>query len=43
MLPMDRIRDFSKVGDAAHVPNLIDIQLSSYERFLQQTTDQARR
>jgi len=43
MLPMDRIRDFSKVGDAAPVPNLIDIQLSSYERFLQQATEPAKR
>ncbi len=35
MLKMDRVRDFSKVGDAAPIPNLIDIQLASYSRFLQ--------
>ncbi len=35
MLKMDRVRNFSKVGDAIQVPNLIDIQLLSYERFLQ--------
>jgi DNA-directed RNA polymerase subunit beta len=40
---MDRVRDFSKVGDAAPVPNLIDIQLASYERFLQQATDPKKR
>lgn len=36
---MTGTRDFSKVGDAAPVPNLIDIQLASYERFLQQTCE----
>ena len=42
-LSMEKVRDFSKVGDAAPVPNLIDIQLSSYERFLQQGIDPAQR
>jgi DNA-directed RNA polymerase subunit beta len=32
---MDKVRNFSKVGDAAPVPNLIDIQLAGYDRFLQ--------
>ncbi|MCD6304549.1 MAG: DNA-directed RNA polymerase subunit beta [Planctomycetes bacterium] len=35
MLRINKVRNFSKVGDGAAVPNLIDIQLSSYERFLQ--------
>ncbi len=35
MLKMDRVRNFSKVGDAVQVPNLIDIQMLSYSRFLQ--------
>jgi len=35
MLRMDRTRSFSKVGDAIPVPNLLDVQVSSYERFLQ--------
>ena len=46
MLQMDQVgevRDFSKVGDAAPVPNLIDIQLSSYGRFLQAETPPERR
>ena len=35
MLPMGQVRDFSKVGDSAPVPNLIELQTASYERFLQ--------
>ncbi len=35
MLRMDKVRDFSKIGDALPVANLIDIQTASYERFLQ--------
>ena len=30
------VRDFSKIGDAVEIPNLIDIQQSSYSRFLQE-------
>ncbi len=30
------VRDFSKVGDAIPIPNLIDIQTKSYARFLQE-------
>jgi len=43
MLRVDKVRDFSKVGDAAPVPNLIDIQLASYERFLQMEVQPDRR
>jgi len=39
MVHVDKVRNFSKVGDAAPVPNLIDIQLSSYERFLQKEAE----
>ena len=28
-------RDFSKRGDALPIPNLIDVQIASYKRFLQ--------
>jgi DNA-directed RNA polymerase subunit beta len=40
---MDRVRNFQKVGDAAPIPNLIDIQTASYARFLQADADPARR
>jgi len=43
MLRMDRVRNFQKVGDAAPIPNLIDIQTASYARFLQADADPARR
>ena len=29
------VRDFSKIGDAVAIPNLIEIQCASYRRFLQ--------
>ena len=29
------VRDFSKIGDAVAIPNLVEIQRSSYNRFLQ--------
>jgi DNA-directed RNA polymerase subunit beta len=32
---MDKVRNFSKVGDAIPVPNLIEVQVDSYARFLQ--------
>ncbi len=35
MFRMDRVRDFSKVGDSAPIPDLIDLQRGSYDRFLQ--------
>ena len=43
MLRMERVRDFSKVGDALPIPNLNDIQVTSYTRFLQVDTDPGRR
>ena len=30
------VRDFSKIGDAIAIPNLIEIQRASYSRFLQE-------
>ncbi len=36
MLHMDKVRDYSKIGDALPIPNLIDIQTKSYKRFLQE-------
>ena len=43
MLRMDKVRNFSKVGDAAPIPNLIDIQLAGYNRFLQADPDESGR
>ena len=43
MLRMDRVLDFSKVGDAIEPPDLIQIQTASYERFLQADTDPEKR
>jgi len=43
MLRMDKTRDFSRVGDGAPVPNLIDIQVAAYERFLQETVSPDKR
>src|SRR5438034_5488100 len=37
------VRDFSKRGDALPIPNLIDVQIESYQRFLQQETDKTKR
>lgn len=37
------IRDFSKVGDALPVPDLIRIQRQAYERFLQDGVDPSKR
>ncbi len=35
-MQMTTVRDYSKHGDALPVPNLIEVQLTAYERFLQQ-------
>ncbi|MHC4063578.1 MAG: DNA-directed RNA polymerase subunit beta, partial [Planctomycetota bacterium] len=35
MVQSRTVRSFRKVGDGAEIPNLIEIQTSSYERFLQ--------
>jgi len=43
MAQTDRVRDFSKVGDALPIPNLNDIQVNSYARFLQADTAPDRR
>ncbi len=43
MLQVSRVRNFSKVGDGAPIPNLIDIQTAGYARFLQAEADPARR
>ena len=36
MFRLEKVRNFSKVGDAAPIPNLISVQTESYARFLQQ-------
>jgi len=43
MIAMNRIRSFSKVGDAVPVPDLIEVQLASYEKFLQRNVDPKKR
>ncbi len=43
MLVYEEVRNFSKVGDSAPIPNLNDIQVKSYARFLQQDVEPARR
>jgi DNA-directed RNA polymerase subunit beta len=37
------VRDFSKRGDALPIPNLIDVQIAAYVRFLQKEVDPAKR
>ncbi len=37
------VRDFSKRGDALPIPNLIDVQIAAYHRFLQKETDVTKR
>ena len=37
------IRDFSKVGDAVAIPDLIEIQTHSYARFLQEGVETGKR
>ncbi len=43
MLLPEKVRDFSKVGDAAEIPNLIEVQVASYKRFLQADLDPDKR
>jgi len=43
MFRTDKVRSFSRVGDAVAVPDLIEIQIASYQRFLQQHVDPAKR
>ncbi len=40
---LHEVRDFSKRGEAMPVPNLIRIQIESYQRFLQKDVDPAKR
>jgi DNA-directed RNA polymerase subunit beta len=40
---VQEIRDFSKRGDALPIPNLIDVQIESYQRFLQKEIEPAKR
>ena len=40
---VNEVRDFSKRGDALPIPNLIDVQIESYQRFLQQETEPTKR
>src|SRR5256885_4233348 len=37
------VRDYSKRGEALPIPNLIDVQIESYQRFLQKEVDPAKR
>jgi len=37
------VRDFSKIGDAMPIPNLIHVQLAAHQRFLQKDTDPLKR
>src|SRR6187431_2071109 len=37
------VRDFSKRGDALPIPNLIEVQIAAYQRFLQKETEPAKR
>ena len=43
MLRMEKVRNFSKVGDAAAIPDIIELQIASYARFLQADADPAKR
>src|SRR6186713_19646 len=42
-MKVPEVRDFSKRGDALPIPNLIDVQISAYKRFLQQEVEPAKR
>src|SRR6476619_4095611 len=37
------VRDYSKRGEALPIPNLIDVQIESYQRFLQKEVEPAKR
>ncbi len=43
MLKMEKVRDFSKVGDGAPIPNLSNIQVDNYMRFLQLDVEPTKR
>src|SRR5580700_2487046 len=40
---LHEVRDYSKRGDALPIPNLIDVQIESYQRFLQKEIEPAKR
>ncbi|MCC7351624.1 MAG: DNA-directed RNA polymerase subunit beta [Phycisphaerales bacterium] len=42
-MQVHEVRDFSKRGDALPIPNLIDVQIESYQRFLQKEVDPSKR
>ena len=37
------VRNFGKIGDGIAVPDLMELQLKSYGRFLQRDVDQTKR
>ena len=37
------VRDFSKRGEALPIPNLIDVQIESYQKFLQKEVEPTKR
>src|ERR1700761_119754 len=39
LMQVQEIRDYSKRGEALPVPNLIDVQIESYQRFLQKEVE----
>jgi len=43
MMRMTKVRNFSKIGDGAPIPDLIEIQTASYARFLQADVEPAKR
>jgi DNA-directed RNA polymerase subunit beta len=43
LMQVREVRDFSKIGDAMPIPNLIHVQLAAYQRFLQKDTDPLKR
>jgi len=42
-MQVHEVRDFSKRGDALPVPNLVEVQIESYQRFLQKDVEPAKR
>ncbi len=43
MLSQNKIRDFSKLGEVIPVPDLADVQLRSYEEFVQSEVSPSQR
>src|SRR4051794_5143474 len=43
LMKFHEVRDYSKRGDALPIPNLIDVQIDSYHRFLQKEVEPAKR